>query len=203
MRVFAYYGSQASREELRAQYKAEPDLDVIVTTYNMASGNQDDRKFLKKMSFKTCVYDEGHQLKNSESKKYKDLMELRVPWRLLLTGTPLQNNLTELISLLSFILPDTFLGAQDSLRAIFKVPPAAQANMLSRRRIEAAKRVMTPFVLRRKKYQVCKHLPVVLEHTSDSGILGFARVASQARADHPLRDDRRAEDALPRVHAEV
>lgn len=45
----------------------------------------------------TCTYDEGHQLKNSESKKHKDLMALDVPWRLLLTGTPLQNNLTELI----------------------------------------------------------------------------------------------------------
>lgn len=81
-------------------------------------------------------------------------MELRVPWRLLLTGTPLQNNLTELISLLSFILPNTFSQVQDSLKAIFKVPPAAQANMLSRRRIESAKKVMTPFVLRRKKHQV-------------------------------------------------
>lgn len=80
-------------------------------------------------------------------------MELRVQWRLLLTGTPLQNNLTELISLLSFILPTVFQPAQDGLRAIFKVPPAAQQNMLSQRRINSAKKVMTPFLLRRKKHQ--------------------------------------------------
>lgn len=52
MKVFAYYGSQAAREELRADYKAQPELDVIVTTYNMAAGNADDKKFLKKMGFK-------------------------------------------------------------------------------------------------------------------------------------------------------
>lgn len=43
------------------------------------------------------MFDEGHQLKNSESKKYKDLMQIRAQWRLLLTGTPLQNNLQELV----------------------------------------------------------------------------------------------------------
>lgn len=97
MTVYSYYGSQAERAQLRHDLKHSEELDVVVTTYNMASGTPDDKKFLKKMEFKTCTYDEGHQLKNSESKKYKDLMEVRVPWRLLLTGTPLQNNLTELI----------------------------------------------------------------------------------------------------------
>lgn len=63
----------------------------------MATGAADDRKFLKKMDFKACIFDEGHQLKNSESKKYKDLMDIKVQWRCLLTGTPLQNNLQELV----------------------------------------------------------------------------------------------------------
>jgi SWI/SNF-related matrix-associated actin-dependent regulator 1 of chromatin subfamily A len=57
-------------------------------------------------------------------------------------------------SLLSFILPDIIGRASEELRAIFKVPIGAQANLLSKRRIDAAKNVMTPFVLRRKKLQV-------------------------------------------------
>lgn len=97
LKVYAYYGNQAERADARFFLKQQEDLDVIVTTYNMATGAPDDRKFLKKMEFKACVFDEGHQLKNAESKKYKDLMDIKVRWRLLLTGTPLQNNLQELV----------------------------------------------------------------------------------------------------------
>lgn len=95
--VHAYYGSQAERAELRYDLRAMEELDVVVTTYNIATSSVDDRKFVDKMGFRTATYDEGHQLKNSESKKYKDLMRTQIPWRLLLTGTPLQNNLQELV----------------------------------------------------------------------------------------------------------
>ncbi|WAR61445.1 hypothetical protein PtB15_12B130 [Puccinia triticina] len=106
----------------------------------------------------------GHQLKNSQSKRYKDLMRMQVGWRLLLTGTPLQNNLQELVSLLSFILPKIFGGqAQQDLRMIFKVPSEAQVNLLAQTRITRAKKMMSPFVLRRKKTQVLKELPRKIE----------------------------------------
>ncbi|TNY22200.1 P-loop containing nucleoside triphosphate hydrolase protein [Rhodotorula diobovata] len=181
--VRSYYGSQGERYELRSELRAMDELDCVVTTYNIATGSPDDQKFLKrKMAFKArrcsplspsdcalttfawarpqvTVFDEGHQLKNSESKKYKDLMQVRAEWRLLLTGTPLQNNLQELVSLLSFILPDQFRDANESLRAIFKVQPGSATNLLSRERIMRAKKMMTPFVLRRKKAQVLKDLP--------------------------------------------
>lgn len=62
-------------------------------------------------------------------------------------------------SLLSFILPDQFRDANESLRAIFKVQPGSQTNLLSRERILRAKKMMTPFVLRRKKAQVLTELP--------------------------------------------
>ena len=101
------------------------------------------------------------------SRRLTHAQELSVPWRLLLTGTPLQNNLTELIvrlldyapaltrqSLLSFILPRIFHAADESFRAIFKVPAQGHAHQLSQKRIDSAKRIMTPFVLRRKKLQV-------------------------------------------------
>ncbi|MBW0539044.1 hypothetical protein O181_078759, partial [Austropuccinia psidii MF-1] len=161
--VRSYYGSQTERAELRYELKSTSDLDVVITTYNIATGAADDRKFLDKMRFETCIYDEGHQLKNSESKRYKDLMRQKVGWRLLLTGTPLQNNLQELVSLLSFILPEIFQHAKDDLRTIFKVPSEAQANLLAQTRIMRAKKMMKPFVLRRKKQQVLKDLPKKIE----------------------------------------
>ncbi|OAV97559.1 hypothetical protein PTTG_01279 [Puccinia triticina 1-1 BBBD Race 1] len=162
--VREYYGSQMERMELRYELKAMPDLDVVITTYNIATGTVEDRKFLDRMRFDACVYDEGHQLKNSQSKRYKDLMRMQVGWRLLLTGTPLQNNLQELVSLLSFILPKIFGGqAQQDLRMIFKVPSEAQVNLLAQTRITRAKKMMSPFVLRRKKTQVLKELPRKIE----------------------------------------
>ena len=64
------------------------------------------------------VYDEGHLLKNSTSERYNKLMRLKGNFRLLLTGTPLQNNLKELVSLLSFMLPQLFNEKREELSSI-------------------------------------------------------------------------------------
>lgn len=110
-----------------------------------------------------CVYDEGHVLKNSKSTAYKMLMRIPAQFRLLLTGTPLQNNLTELVSLLGFILPSVFQEHSEDLEYIFrhkaKTAGDTHAALLSSQRISRAKSMMTPFVLRRKKHQVLKYLP--------------------------------------------
>ena len=53
--VVSYYGSQAERQMLRYDYKGREDLDVVVTTYNMASGGSDDRKFLRRMEFQVRI----------------------------------------------------------------------------------------------------------------------------------------------------
>lgn len=110
-----------------------------------------------------CVYDEGHTLKNSKSAGYDQLMRIPAKFRLLLTGTPLQNNLSELASLLGFILPSVFREHSESLEYIFshkaKTKGESHAALLSTQRIARAKSMLTPFVLRRKKHQVLKHLP--------------------------------------------
>ncbi|KAK9480939.1 SNF2 family N-terminal domain-containing protein [Lipomyces japonicus] len=163
--VEPYYGSQKERQELRAVL-LESDFDVIVTTYNLACGSPLDTSFLKGYQFNCCIYDEGHMLKNSESERYNKLMKLKAKFRLLLTGTPLQNNLQELISLLAFILPNLFKERKEDLQIIFKhkakttdTEDANNIALLSQQRISRAKTMMTPFVLRRKKDQVLQHLP--------------------------------------------
>jgi SWI/SNF-related matrix-associated actin-dependent regulator 1 of chromatin subfamily A len=152
LRVFKYHGSQAERGEQRHTLKyGRDDYDVILTTYDMASGAEQDHNFLRKYGFDACIYDEGHILKNQKSNKYQKLLKLRADWRLLLTGTPLQNNLGELISLLKFIMPSYFRGAEEALAQIFKVNHQSQ---LSKERVGRAKTMMQPFVLRRKKIDV-------------------------------------------------
>ncbi|KAJ1644846.1 DNA-dependent ATPase fun30 [Coemansia erecta] len=125
LRVVAYYGSQAERLSLQAKYEDESSYDVMVTTYNVATGNKLDRLFLKKRLFHSLILDEGHMVKNCLSSRYKWLMQIRTPFRLLLTGTPLQNNLQELVSLLTFILPQVFAQSQPMLSHAFKTKAGA------------------------------------------------------------------------------
>lgn len=178
LQVRSYYGDQQERMILRDDlYNTRDQIDVLITTYNLAQGSPPDRKFLRKMKFHTAVFDEGHMLKNRETKSYKYLAELKVPWRLLLTGTPLQNNLQELVSLLNFILPEYFQDTEEALRVVFKVKSGVQASVLSKERVSRAsefyyivfiylflinifsEKMMQPFVLRRKKAQVLTDLP--------------------------------------------
>ncbi|KAF9529360.1 SNF2 family N-terminal domain-containing protein [Crepidotus variabilis] len=166
VKVQTYYGDKNERPELRQKLldtqrsHSIPDgWEVLITTYNLAQGDDKDRKFFRRMDWDCCVYDEGHVLKNFQSQRYQSLLKFPYKWRLLLTGTPLQNNLQELVSLLNFILPDQFADSLESLRAIFKVRGDAKVSLLSQERISRAKKMMTPFVLRRRKDQVLKDLP--------------------------------------------
>ncbi|KAJ1878418.1 DNA-dependent ATPase fun30, partial [Kickxella alabastrina] len=189
LRVVAYYGSQAERMSLQAQYSDDSSYDLMVTTYNVATGNKMDRMFLKRRPFDSLILDEGHMVKNCMSSRYKWLMQIRTPFRLLLTGTPLQNNLQELVSLLTFILPQVFAESQPMLSHAFKnkASAAAPTNGAGKRaesedgdgaqtptvaagasgavgpveaqHIGQAKTLLRPFVLRRRKCDVLSDLP--------------------------------------------
>ncbi|KAI4247707.1 MAG: hypothetical protein L6R40_001293 [Gallowayella cf. fulva] len=153
------------KERINIQHRINQSLDsinVIVTTYTVAK-TKDDCKFLRRLPLEVCVYDEGHLLKNRKSAAYEQLTRFKCSFRLLLTGTPLQNNLSELVSLLAFIMPQIFRDHSEDLDIIFshkaKTSDDSHAALLSVQRINRAKSIMAPFVLRRKKHQVLKHLP--------------------------------------------
>lgn len=165
LKVEPYYGSQKERPAIREALRKDRSWNVLVTTYQLATGDKNDRGFLKSLRFNCCVYDEGHLLKNGSSSRYDALIKLPADFRLLLTGTPLQNNLQELASLLAFILPSVFDEKKADLASIFKYKAKTtdddESNnaLLSQQRIKRARAMMTPFVLRRKKIHVLKHLP--------------------------------------------
>ncbi|SCU84778.1 LANO_0C02366g1_1 [Lachancea nothofagi CBS 11611] len=166
MKIEPYYGSQQERAELRDILEDnDGKYDVVVTTYNLASGNKYDVSFLKNRGFNVVVYDEGHMLKNSLSERFSKLMKIKANFRLLLTGTPLQNNLKELMSLLEFIMPSLFISKKDDLSAVFRQRARTSDShkdynpLLAQEAIARAKTMMKPFILRRKKDQVLKHLP--------------------------------------------
>ncbi|KAL7747183.1 DNA-dependent ATPase fun30 [Sorochytrium milnesiophthora] len=160
LKVDSYQGTQSERAELRDYFRFDEQHHVIITTYNMATGGKEDRAFFRKMKFRSMILDEGHMVKNVDSQRYKHLMAVNARFRLLLTGTPLQNNLQELMALLTFILPDLFLE-DDSWKRIFKMKPGV--DTISSQRIDRVKKLMGPFVLRRKKLQVLDDLPSKIE----------------------------------------
>ncbi|KAL1986713.1 hypothetical protein VTN96DRAFT_5918 [Rasamsonia emersonii] len=158
--VMPYYAGQEQRAEIRETIEENRDsINVVITTYTVAKAKV-DAHFLRNLDFCVCVYDEGHMLKNSTSVLYEKLIRIPARFRLLLTGTPLQNNLQELASLLGFILPKVFQEKKEDLQNIFankaKAVDASESHstLLSAQRIARAKSMLAPFVLRRKKHQV-------------------------------------------------
>ncbi|XP_033740962.1 SWI/SNF-related matrix-associated actin-dependent regulator of chromatin subfamily A containing DEAD/H box 1-like [Pecten maximus] len=164
VKVLVYYGSQEDRRVTRRSilYEDFVDFHVILTTYNMATGSVEDRALFKKFEFHYSIFDEGHMLKNMSSLRYQNLMKIQSERRLLLTGTPLQNNLLELMSLLCFVMPDMFIGKTDHLKRMFSMITKSVDDKRSKyeaERIAHAKQIMKPFILRRLKSEVQKQLP--------------------------------------------
>uniref|UniRef100_A0AAQ5YL51 DNA helicase n=1 Tax=Amphiprion ocellaris TaxID=80972 RepID=A0AAQ5YL51_AMPOC len=160
--LFFYVGSMEDRRYLRHDILNEDvEFNVIVTTYNLAIGNDSDRSLFRKLRLKYAVFDEGHMLKNMNSLRYRHLMAINAEHRLLLTGTPLQNNLLELMSLLNFIMPSMFSSSTTQLSKMFSMVSKSheEQSCFERDRISQAKLIMKPFILRRIKSEVLKQLP--------------------------------------------
>ncbi|KAK5969483.1 hypothetical protein GCK32_003532, partial [Trichostrongylus colubriformis] len=167
IRLLTYYGSQEERRQLRHMAKKKKEnIDVILTTYNMISSKHDDKKFFKNFSIHYVIYDEGHMLKNCGTDRYRNLMRVRGKRKVLMTGTPLQNNLIELISLMYFVMTHIFTKYCEDIAQLlqhFKQQgPALESgscSMYQKDRIEQAKLILQPYMLRRLKTQVLYHLP--------------------------------------------
>ncbi|XP_076232532.1 SWI/SNF-related, matrix-associated actin-dependent regulator of chromatin, subfamily a, containing DEAD/H box 1 [Calliopsis andreniformis] len=168
LKVVQYYGSQEERKEMRLGWRNGDldDVDVLLTTYNLISSTPEERRLFRVMPINYVVFDEAHMLKNMSTIRYENLVRINAKHRILLTGTPLQNNLLELISLLIFVMPSLFAGKQADLKSLFsKNPkiPAIKKNgdqpLFEQEQVKNAKQIMRPFVLRRLKSEVLRDLP--------------------------------------------
>lgn len=166
-----YAGSKEEREHIRLKYfkpKKQDRLGIVITSYEIILR---DRRYLDKFKWKFLIVDEGHRLKNINSKLIKELKKLKTENRLLLTGTPLQNNLDELWSLLNFILPDIFQDI-DLFHQWFNFSPGTQEGIdneiitskIQAQLVENLHTILKPFILRRLKKVVIKSLPPKREY---------------------------------------
>ncbi|KAE8685390.1 ATP-dependent DNA helicase DDM1 [Hibiscus syriacus] len=162
-----YHGTKQERDEIRRKHMPKgigPNFPIVVTSYEMAMS--DAKKCLRHYDWKYVVVDEGHRLKNFKCKLVKELKHLRVANKLLLTGTPLQNNLAELWSLLNFILPDIF-QSHEEFESWFDFSgrsngDMSQEEMEEKRRAQVVAKlhaILRPFLLRRMKADVEHMLP--------------------------------------------
>uniref|UniRef100_A0A671LIZ9 DNA helicase n=2 Tax=Sinocyclocheilus anshuiensis TaxID=1608454 RepID=A0A671LIZ9_9TELE len=165
LKVLIYYGSVEDRRYLRQDILSGlVEFNIIVSTYNLTIGNDYDRSLFRKLRLKYAVFDEGHMLKNMNSLRYRHLMAINAEHRLLLTGTPLQNNLLELMSLLNFIMPSMFSSSTSQISKMFSTRSSEEESSFHKERIAQAKLIMKPFILRRVKSEVLKQLPPKVEN---------------------------------------
>jgi SWI/SNF-related matrix-associated actin-dependent regulator of chromatin subfamily A member 5 len=153
--------------------------DVCVTTYEVCNT---ERKILQRFAWKYLIIDEAHRLKNDVSMFSQTVRSFRTANRLLLTGTPLQNNLRELWALLNFLLPDIFSSA-DQFDEWFNLEiddEEAKKHMISQ-----LHKILRPFMLRRLKADVAKGLP---PKTETIVMVGMSKMQKQLYKKLLLRD---------------
>ena len=151
-RVVCYHGGREPQRlaydyELFPKGTKEMKAHVVIMSYDSAQ-DVSTRNLFKTVRWIGLVVDEGQRLKNDENLLYGALRAMRVPWRLLLTGTPLQNNKRELFNLLQFIDPSKNAARLDE-----------QYAELTKDNISQLHDMIRPYFLRRTKAQVLKFLP--------------------------------------------
>ncbi|CAN6977547.1 hypothetical protein BRARA_I03698 [Brassica rapa] len=158
--VLQYVGSAQDRVSLRELFK---NHNVIITSYDVV---RKDADYLTQFSWNYCILDEGHIIKNAKSKITSAVKQLKAQHRLILSGTPIQNNIIELWSLFDFLMPG-FLGTERQFQASYGKPllaardpkcsaKDAEAGVLA---MEALHKQVMPFLLRRTKEEVLSDLP--------------------------------------------
>ncbi|KAK7714512.1 putative DNA helicase ino80 [Diaporthe eres] len=163
-KVLPYWGTAGDRKTLRKfwdrrhnTYKKDASFHVMVTSYQLVVS---DVAYFQKMKWQYMILDEAQAIKSSQSSRWKCLLGFHCRNRLLLTGTPIQNNMQELWALLHFIMPSLF-DSHDEFSEWFSkdIESHAQSNTkLNEDQLKRLHMILKPFMLRRVKKHVQKEL---------------------------------------------
>ncbi|KZZ99140.1 helicase SWR1 [Moelleriella libera RCEF 2490] len=182
-KILAYYGTQEERKKKRQGWSNDDVWNVCITSYQLVL---QDQQVFKRRRWHFMVLDEAHNIKNFKSQRWQTLLGFNTQARLLLTGTPLQNNLTELWSLLFFLMPaENGVGGFADLQEFqdwFHKPESQILESGRDQMDEEAKAIITklhkvlrPYLLRRLKADVEKQMPAKYEHVE------FCRLSKRQR----------------------
>lgn len=162
-KIMTYYGSQKERKLKRIGWTKPNAFHVCITSYKLVI--QDHQSFRRK-KWKYLILDEAQNIKNFKSQRWQLLLNFSTEQRLLLTGTPLQNNMMELWSLMHFLMPN-FFESHRAFEELFSKPMTGmvEGNMeYNETIIIKLHKVLRPFLLRRLKSEVEKQMPKKYEH---------------------------------------
>eukprot|EP00796_Vickermania_ingenoplastis_P011076 gene11078-7707_t len=164
LKLVTYIGSLKERLQHRKGWMKEDAFHICITTYNVLVN---DRAVFRRRPWGFLVLDEAHQIKNFMSKKWLSLFDLQVSYRLLLTGTPLQNSIMELWSLFHFLLPfASAFRSHEEFKEWFSNPlddMVAGRTALNETIVRRLQALLRPFMLRRLKRDVESQLPTKTE----------------------------------------
>ncbi|KAE8132092.1 hypothetical protein BDV38DRAFT_225080 [Aspergillus pseudotamarii] len=160
LKCVAYVGPPVERARLKGSLG---DADIVITSYDICRNDSD---VITPLNWNYCVLDEGHLIKNPKAKVTLAVKRVASNHRLILSGTPIQNNVLELWSLFDFLMPG-FLGTEKVFLDRFAKPIAASRFSKSSSKeqeagalaIEALHKQVLPFLLRRLKEEVLNDLP--------------------------------------------
>ena len=159
LKVLPYWGGKEERKTLRkffnplSLYTNNSSFHVCITSYQFIV---QDQKVFNRVAWQYMILDEAHSIKNINSIRWNTLLEFSCRGRLLLTGTPIQNNMSELWALLHFIMP-TFFNSHEQFQEWFSKDIEAHSQEKAELNEEQLKRLHTilkPFMLRRVKRDV-------------------------------------------------
>lgn len=143
-------------EERQKLISKENDCAVWVTSYDTLKR---DISLYKNISFDTEIIDEAQNIKNHGTQAAKAVKKIRAKAHFALTGTPIENRLSELWSIFDYLMPG-ILGKYEKFRKEYELPIVHEQNV---EKLEQLKRIVSPFILRRVKQDVLKELPEKME----------------------------------------
>ena len=143
-----------SLEDRQKQIKEIPNYDIIITSYELLKRDIDEYKKYD-YNFKYIIADEAQYIKNNSTKNAKAIKEIKAQTRYALTGTPIENSLSELWSIFDFIMPG-YLFSYKKFKELYEAPIVRLNDEETTNKL---KRLINPFILRRIKKEVLTELP--------------------------------------------
>ena len=153
IKLLFFYGDKDERKILSEHTIKESHYDIVLTTFECS---MKEKTALSTLNYEYLIIDEAHRLKNDQAKFSMVVRKFNSRHRLLLTGTPFQNNLHELWSLLNFLMPNIFNDSEEFDR-IFNLDTATEEGQM--KIVKQIHQLLKPFVLRRLKSEIKYKIP--------------------------------------------